>query len=134
MNLSLVIGAAPRRRSSRVRGSGLLGVVGLIAVVGGLTAILNIEAAQQYVRGGRFRDSVILKNLVEGGIARARAELRVSPAYAGTQRLTLACGEVRIAITGSGNARRIEVTAAVPTLGDARRTEKRSVDYPDGGH
>lgn len=116
-------------RLPRRRASGLLALVGLIAILGGLTAIISVQAAEQYAQGGRFRDVIALKNLAEAGIARARAELAKSPSYTGAERLVLGRGEVRIVVSGEGDARRIEVTAAVPALEGARRTEKRAVDY-----
>jgi len=124
MNLSSGLTRLPRRRAS-----GLLALVGLIAVLGGLTAILSVQSAEQYARGARLRDAIALKNLAEAGIARARAELAKSPSYAGAERLALGRGEIRIMVSGEGDARRIEVTAAVPALDRARRTEKRVAGY-----
>jgi len=116
-------------RLPRRRASGLLALVGLIAILGGLTAIISVQAAEQYAQGGRFRDAIALKNLAEAGIARARAELGKSPSYTGAERLALGRGEIRIVVVDKGAARRIEVTAAVPALERARRTEKRVAGY-----
>ena len=116
-------------RLHRRRASGLLALAGLIAILGGLTAIISVQAAEQYAQGGRFRDVIALKNLAEAGIARARAELAKSPSYTGAERLALGGGEVRIVVVDKGAGRRIEVTAAVPALERARRIEKRAVDY-----
>ncbi len=117
----------PRHRSSR-RGTGVILIVGLIAVLGFQAASLLHVSLQKYQQGARLRGSMALQHLLEGAAERARAELRRSPGYAGANRLPLGGGEVRIVVEKDGQGgRRIQLTAAAPDLAAPHRIETRTI-------
>jgi len=116
--------------SSPRRGMGLILIVGLIAFLGTLAASLVHLSLVKYQQGARLRDAVALEHLLQGGLARARAELRRSPDYAGAERLPLGPGEVRIVVEAGDRNRRIVVTAAVPDFAKPRRVENVGRDWP----
>jgi hypothetical protein len=103
------------------RGSGLFAIIALMALVGITGASLVFTATREYAQGARVRDALALTNLSEGGLQRAKAQIRRSGAYRGESGLALGPGAVSIRVETAGRGYRIEISAAVPNLEKPRR-------------
>jgi len=77
-------------------------VLALIVLLGGLATSLVFTAMNEYGHGARMRDSLALSNLTEGGLERAKAQLKVSNAYRGEPKVALGRGEVSIRVEPDG--------------------------------